>query len=642
MKRNILHIISLFIFLQVGWINILCADTIPIPEVIIQSSRETYFSSTNLNYKLDSFQSHYYGRNSIADVLQNFTPAQINSYGLGGAVSISLRGTADDQTAVYWNGLKINSITLGSADISLIPINAANNIDIITNASGAALGSGTFGGAVLLNNKPTFQRKLKLSIRQDFSSFKNYRTNFSLKIGNEKIQFSSSSFYQNAKNNFPFYDKYKFENPLVLNEHNDLKQWATVNELNVKLKKQQQLDIGNFTLSKFHNVPALMGGYKNSVQYQKDFSVKSFMRYQKIFSNAQLYFRTGHVYDYLYYNDEASNIKAPYFAHQLQNSLNYRHYFKHSITMDAGLDYIWENAKVTAYNIIANRHRGAAFIGTKYIIKNIELSATVRQEIMKSKYIRPQFGLVIAYTDKKNIFNTSFSYADKYRLPDFNDLFWQPGGNKNLLPESGYTVEYNLNIHPLKKSSPYQLNFSNSIYYSIINNNIVWSPILSGLYTPQNIKKTRHYGIESTLENSIRWNKTNLFKVSINYNYNHSTIIKEASNPALNGHFIRYRPQHTIKSYFIFEDKYFNTGCNILYVSSRFTDDENIKVFQLKPYTLVDLFVAFNGYFKMADAEIAFKVNNISNTKYESLRSYAQPLRNYTISILLNLKTNLK
>jgi outer membrane cobalamin receptor len=44
----------------------------------------------------------------------------------------------------------------------------------------------------------------------------------------------------------------------------------------------------------------------------------------------------------------------------------------------------------------------------------------------------------------------------------------------------------------------------------------------------------------------------------------------------------------------------------------------------------------------MADAEIAFKVNNISNTKYESLRSYAQPLRNYTISILLNLKTNLK
>ena len=89
MKRNILHIIPLFIFLQVGWINILYADTIPIPEVIIQSSRETYFSSTNLNYKLDSFQSHYYGRNSIADILQNFTPVQINSYGLGGAVSIS-------------------------------------------------------------------------------------------------------------------------------------------------------------------------------------------------------------------------------------------------------------------------------------------------------------------------------------------------------------------------------------------------------------------------------------------------------------------------------------------------------------------------------------------------------------------------
>ena len=187
--------------------------------ITIFPSNDSFFSSTNLNYKLDSFQSHYYGRNSIADILQNFTPVQINSYGLGGAVSISLRGTADDQTAVYWNGLKINSITLGSADISLIPINAANNIDIITNASGAALGSGTFGGAVLLNNKPIFQRKLKLSVRQDFSSFKNYRTNFSLKIGDEKIQFSSSSFYQNAKNNFLSIikdtEQYKSENATV-------------------------------------------------------------------------------------------------------------------------------------------------------------------------------------------------------------------------------------------------------------------------------------------------------------------------------------------------------------------------------------------------------------------------------------------
>ena len=79
-----------------------------------------------------------------------------------------------------------------------------------------------------------------------------------------------------------------------------------------------------------------------------------------------------------------------------------------------------------------------------------------------------------------------------------------------------------------------------------------------------------------------------------------------------------------------------------MYTGQRFADDENIKVFQLKPYSLIDLFIAFKGEYKNVHAEFGFKVNNLLNTQYESLRSYAQPLRNYTITIILNYKSNLK
>ena len=196
-----------------------------------------------------------------------------------------------DQTSVFWNGLKINSLTLGSTDISLIPINAANSIQIVTNASSAVLGSGNFGGAILLNNNPIFQKAIDVSIRQDFSSFKNFRTNFSLKVGNEKVQFSTSSFYQTAKNNFPFFDKYKFNNPTVLNENNETNQWATINELNLKLNKNQQLDFGNYTLQKQHNIPANMGSYQVSKKYQNDFTTKVFIKYQKILKHSQFLFQ---------------------------------------------------------------------------------------------------------------------------------------------------------------------------------------------------------------------------------------------------------------------------------------------------------------------------------------------------------------
>ena len=642
MKKLKLHFILLFVFVQIEFASPIFADTIPIPEVLIQSSRENFYSASNYNYKIDSFQLHYYGQNSIADVLQNFTPVQINSYGVGGIATISLRGTADDQTSVFWNGMRINSLTLGTMDISLIPVNAATSIQIVTDASSAVLGSGNFGGALLLNNTPVFNKKIEVGIRQDFSSFKNFRTNLSVNVGNEKIQFSSSSFYQTMKNNFPFYDKYKFDHPLVLNENNETKQWATVNQLNVKFKKNQLLDIGNFTLQKNHNIPANMGSYGKSNKFQDDFSSKSFVKYQKIFTQSQFYIRSGYVYDYMLYHDSINKIYAPYYTHQSQNSANYRHFFKHQIVLDAGMDYNVEIAKVEEYKNKIIRHRGAAFAGAKYTLKNIVFNASVRQEILKAGYIRPQFGLNISFNDKKGFVSTSISYADKFRLADFNDLYWQPGGNKNLKPENGFTVEYNLILKPIKKSARYQLIISNAVYYSIINNNIVWSPIVSGLYSPQNIKKTRHYGLESKIENTILWNKTNAFKFSINYNYNHSTIVNDETNRSLNGNFIRYKPQHTIKSYFIFEDKYFNIGLNYLYVGQRFTDDENIKVFQLKPYSLVDLFIAFKGNFKKANAEFGFKINNLFNTKYESLRSYAQPLRNYNITLLINYKSKLK
>lgn len=642
MKKNKLQLIGMFVLLQTVFAQRIMADTIPIPEVLIQTSRELYYTTPNSNYKLDSFQYHYFGQNSIVDILQNFTPIQINTYGVGGIASVNLRGTADDQTSVFWNGIKINSITLGSSDLSLIPINAANKIDVITNASGAALGSGSFGGAILLENTPVFTKHISTTLRQDFSSFKNYKTNFSIRIGNNKVQFSSSSFYQQAKNNFPFFDKYKFDNPLSYNNHNAIKQWATVNELNIKLRKNQQVDLGNFIIKKFHELPALMGSYSNSEKYQKDFSVKQFIKYKKTFSNAQFYVRSGYIYDYLLYNDSVNNINAPYYLHQWQNSINYRHYFKHHISVDAGIDYILEYAKVTNYTHPVKRNRGAVFIGSKYEKKGLSVSLSARQEILKTKYMRPQFGIMLSYHDKKNILTTSLSYSDKYRLPDFNDLYWQPGGNDKLLPENGYSFEYNLTLNSLKATSLYQLQLISTAYYSFINNNIVWIPVSSALYSPMNIKKTQHWGIESTLKQTINIKKTAALNMSVNYNFNRSTIINEADNPSLNGHIIRYKPQHSIKAYLLFEDKYFTFGCNYLYVGKRFTDDENIKVFQLNSYNILDMFLSFKGYFKNASGEFVFKLNNITNTKYESVRSYAQPLRNYTISILINYKSTIK
>ncbi len=644
MNQKIVHIILLFVLFQIGFANQPEADSsiLSIPEIQIQASRENFYSNGNRQYRIDSFQKHFYGQNTLADLLQNFTPAQINSYGVGGIATISLRGTADDQSSVFWNGLKINSPTLGTIDISLLPLQAANSIQIVSNASSAVVGSGIFGGAIFLNHQPTFRKEINVQLRQDIFSFKNVRTNLNVSVSNQKISFRSSTFYQTAKNNFTFYDRFKFDRPLVELKNNELKQWATINDVHIQLKKNQSVEMGNFTMYKHHQIPSIMGSYANSTNFQIDFTTKSYFNYQKKWNTSQFYVRSGYIYDYLLYNDSVNKIIEPYYIHQFQNSINYRKQCKHQVIVDAGFDYQLQTANVTAYKNQIIQHRAAVFLGVKYPIKSFEITVGTRQELVTVKYLRPQFNIQLSYKDKKDIVFSSLSFSDKFRYPDLNDLYWKPGGNPSLKPENGYALEYNVTCMPIKKVKHYQLEISNAIYFMMINNNIVWSPSFSGLYAPQNIKKTRHWGIESTLKQTIILNDINRILFNINYNYNNSIIVDDESNRSNNGNQMRYKAPHTIKSFFVFQDTHFNIGCNFLYVGKRFTDEENIPIFQLKPYQLIDLFIAYKGNYRWLQSEFIFKVNNLTNTSYESVRNYAQPLRNYMISIILHTKTKLK
>ena len=58
---------------------------------------------------------------SLADVLAENSLLYIKSLGQGAQATSSFRGTSSSHTQVLWNGININSATLGNFDFSLIP-----------------------------------------------------------------------------------------------------------------------------------------------------------------------------------------------------------------------------------------------------------------------------------------------------------------------------------------------------------------------------------------------------------------------------------------------------------------------------------------------------------------------------------------
>jgi len=630
--------LCVFALLQTNTLAQNSLDTLSIDDVLIQATRENFLTKANSNYKIDSTFIKYYTQNSITELLQYFTPIQINQYSPGGTASLSIRGTADDQTSVFWNGVKLNSLSLGSIDVSLIPINVAQNIEVITNSSSSSFGSGNFGAAILLNTQPTYKKQTNILVRQTFGSFKNYKTDVNFSKSNSKIYFSSSTSYQQAKNNFPYYDRYKINTPLVEQTNNELRQWTTTNELHIKLKKQQNFSFGNFSFGKDYHVPTIMGSYEKSRKFQRDIGTKSFVNYQKIFKNGKLTARNTYTYDYMQYNDSSTNLISNFRIHQLLYGVNYIHQFKKYFSLDAGSDYNFNFADIKSYGKKIIQHRFAIYAGTKFSIQQFNMNLSLRQETINNHYIRPQFSVSAAYTNKKNFYNTTLSYSDKFRYPDLNDLYWIPGGNPDLLPEFGYTTEWQ-NDFTLNKNK-HQFKYSNAIYFMRINDNIMWIPGTSGLYSPVNIKKTQHYGTENTLQYTLNIRQSTFLKISSNYNYNKSVILEDANNASVNGNIIRYKPQHTLKSHIIFGDKFFDFGANYLYMGKRYTDDDNIEVFSLPSYHILDMFFAVKYSRNAYNATFVCKINNVLNTVYEGIRAYAQPLRNFQFSIIFNFKTN--
>ena len=95
---------------------------IHIPDVVVNASRTDHFRHDVKTEEFrDSILNQYAGE-SLVRLLSGQTALNIKAYGVGGgAPSLSIRGASASQVQVNWNGLPINSVTLGPSDLSMIP-----------------------------------------------------------------------------------------------------------------------------------------------------------------------------------------------------------------------------------------------------------------------------------------------------------------------------------------------------------------------------------------------------------------------------------------------------------------------------------------------------------------------------------------
>jgi outer membrane cobalamin receptor len=611
-----------------------------IPEVTVIKGNQEFFSDDQTAYRVDMAFKPMNNHQPIGYVLEQQSPLMVRTYGgQGSLASVSLHGTGSNHTQVTWNGFPLNSPTTGQADLSLIPAGFMQSAEIIHGASGALFGSGTFGGAIALSNKPDWNNELAVDYSFGAGSFGATGHMLGLRTGKARLQYNLSVITREADNDFAYTDHYRYNSPERKMQHNAYRSFGLMQNLHLNLNKGNHLEAGFWYQFKTLEIPAIMGSYKTSHATQKDSLFRTFVNYRKISRKSALVLKTALFSDFLAYRDknEATDtvftIDSRIATRRWMNELDYRYYISRAVILGGGASYYQITGHSGNYGGRLTEHEFALFGNLKISLAKVIVNAGLRKEFYKGLNPRLQYSFGIRYQPAEYLVVRS-GFSSKFRKPTFNEKYWRPGGNSALIPEQGRGGEITLEwTTGDREEKPFWLEARLTGYYQWIDNWIQW--VIRDSLTPVEYKRVHARGLETWLESGF--NRANFtLKGLLYYAYNRSEIIRTYDqNMLYAGNQLMYVPLHNARGGLDLSYKGFSIGFNAMGATYRETVETADKTLRLPGYALFNVLAGYQLKILNFDLSSFFQVDNLFNRHYEVIRAYPMPGRSFHFTLTI-------
>lgn len=599
---------------------------------------------------------------SLSDLLSENTPIFIKNHGRGALATASFRGTAASHTTVTWNGLNINSPMTGMVDFSLIPVYLIDDINLKHGTASIADHSGGLGGSINIKNTVNWNDTLSLKYLQGIGSYLTFNEFLQFGIGNKKFQSKTRLYHNYSKNNYTFINHHiininpetgVYEYPLDTNHQAAFKNCGLLQEFYFRFKDNHQLSAkywGQYSDRSLPRATSYEGPEDTNINKQTDIDHNALIEWSHFSRKTKLAVQSGYVHKKLNYtlknNVLGVGLIPTIYSESWQNCLNNKatcnYYINDSWSLEGQLSANYYNVisrdsvKKTGY--AQDRFELSAFLGIrKCFWERLSLNLMLRQEFVDKDFapLIPFLGFDVKLL-KKQYFILKGNIAKNYHQPTLNDLYWQPGGNPDLLPEKGYSMEAGLEYSWHNKV----VNISSEIttYLSDIKNWIIWIPSFKGYWEPRNINKVLSKGLEANVTLELKFRRVSC-KVSGNYAY---TSSKNYGDPLVwgdesYGKQLVYIPLHSGNCLFNCSYKGFFITYQFNSYSERFTTSSNDVTRRdwLYPYFMNDLFFGKDFKIKKVHLSAEVKIYNLFNETYHSILYRPMPKRNFLLQLMV-------
>lgn len=624
-----------YICLVIFIFNLIAISHAGIPDTINVSSVILSSSSYKSNERLDSVVSEhpFY---SLSELLENESFVQENHAGGKGALTtISVRGLTSNHTNVLWNGLNINSLTLGSVNLGGVPVSVSDNVTLIKGNAISTINQVSIGGAVLMESKLNWNKPLDVTIGSQIGSFGCFGSNTSFGFSKKQWITKIGYTYAQSENDYTFENFKKIGKPL---ERQSNASYYTRNILvsNGWRNKKRTLVISNHIWfgERFSEIPKTYSGNTPSQAFTQDTAIRSVTSVKTAIKKVVLNIVHGLNHQRYLYKDEPYGINTFYVlsTNQFSGQAKYSFYrWKFSILNESRFQVADNNqygnreerimnfAKINVSKSLANNKANVFGTGVYTSILNNESF--------------PNGNIGYTYQHKNQLFNGGG--GTHYRVPSFNDLFWPSGGNTQIKSEKGWNIEQSWEcIKTIKKMS---LKTGVEAYYSIVNNWIQWTAESGGLWSVKNLKRVRASGISSKAIFSLKSKDVTLHLFN-RMDYSRTIVVESdlMNDPGI-GMQALYTPLIRFKNKLSLVYKRLVLSLDQNYFGRRFKTLDNIKSQSIAPYLLHNIEVKRSFQFKTYNFISSLSILNLNNHSYEGVNNRPMPGRSVYAALILKL-----
>lgn len=573
---------------------------------------------------------------TMTQAIESKLPVYFIQYGAPGQLaSINLRGLGASRTNLRWQGMDINTFTLGQSDFSQFSVGSGDILEIQFGGGGALFGNGALGGTVDLRSNLDYNQGQSAAVNTMIGSYGTFGTFINYRYSNHNISSSTRIFRNQAENNFEFTNQAKRQRQ----QNAAYLLYGFVQDLEYQLNAENRISFSFWYNHHFREIQPNINN-PNGDEVIKNRNSRAVLSYQL---NKKTWFgqvKAGFTDDYQLYNRRDQIRLYRWFGsfdtewNGLQNLI---------LRFGGNVNYL--NPQVHSYDDQTSETRSELYTGLVWNrVKNLDLGLSVRTPMVNGSFKTVSPLLSASYMVYKSIgaeVNADIQVSRSYRLPTMNDLYWVPGGNTELQPEQSNSLETGISLSWRQSKVDFRTSLRG--FRHEVENWIIWLPggseqngegeIISFWY-PENIREVLATGVE--YQQTVQWNvpiSGLTTRLDIQGTYNKS-VNKKTLSPVdrSKGKQLPYTPKHVFNATWSNNYKQWNLNINTQYRSKRYLEANN-ELTPLPDYTLWNFALGRKGKLGSLQWMLQLGVNNALNEDYQTYENRAMPGRNYHLNL---------